>query len=174
MDINQSRSKIEGQFTVGNRMKRMVCARRNGLGLVGSLALYTTAVVLATLLGCGCQMDRQVVAPQVTEEVEVTPPPWMVLHAFADFLSVRAPTDKPVRLVVRDLSAEGVYGRTTDLGGFYLVEVDANLPIEFATEIVVHEWAHALVYNVNQDDHGPFWGVAYAEVYRAARVNAQD
>jgi hypothetical protein len=38
-------------------------------------------------------------------------------------------------------------------------------------ELVVHEYAHALVWTPAArllNDHGPIWGVAYAEVYRAA------
>jgi hypothetical protein len=36
---------------------------------------------------------------------------------------------------------------------------------------LVHEWAHAFAWTTEHpdlDDHGPLWGVAYAEVYRVA------
>ncbi len=59
---------------------------------------------------------------------------------------------------------------------FFQIELSrARLPEgcqwRFVWETVVHEYAHALVWteaSPNLNDHGPIWGVAYAEVYRVA------
>jgi len=54
--------------------------------------------------------------------------------------------------------------------GHMMVRVNRTIPYPFDLEVLVHEWAHALSWHMEHDragSHSPFWGVAYAECYRA-------
>ena len=48
----------------------------------------------------------------------------------------------------------------------YRIRVDRSLPVSYAVDVLLHEVAHAISWNQDQDDHGPNWGKAYALVYR--------
>lgn len=61
-----------------------------------------------------------------------------------------------------------------DLGCCYWYDDDSievviarGLSYQLAAETLVHEWAHAIQYSLYGDsDHGPEWGLIYADVYR--------
>lgn len=51
-----------------------------------------------------------------------------------------------------------------------MVRVNKNLSEPVALEVLAHEYAHALSWDIEHErsvSHSPFWGVAYAECYRA-------
>ena len=83
------------------------------------------------------------------------------------------PTKHPVtvrRVALRPLI--DVYG-DCDLkpggksGPYFLIRIDAALPLGFAFMILLHEYAHALTWFDNPDhDHGAEWGTMFAELWR--------
>lgn len=54
--------------------------------------------------------------------------------------------------------------------GALMVRVNKQIPYPFDLEVLVHEYAHALSWDIEHErcvSHSSFWGVAYAECYRA-------
>lgn len=54
-----------------------------------------------------------------------------------------------------------------------LVRVSKTLEEGVALETLAHEWAHAMTWDIEHErsvSHSPYWGVAYAECYRAVFV----
>jgi len=54
----------------------------------------------------------------------------------------------------------------------FLIRIDKRLSTQWAIRILVHEWAHAMVWfspaaEGKEGDHHAEWGVAYARCYRA-------
>jgi hypothetical protein len=49
----------------------------------------------------------------------------------------------------------------------YYIRVDQNMDEESQVLILIHEWAHAMSWGVKDDNHGPYFGVAYAQAYKA-------
>ena len=50
------------------------------------------------------------------------------------------------------------------------VRVNRALETSQAVEVLVHEWAHAMTWDIEHErswSHSAYWGVAYAEAYRA-------
>tara|TARA_R110002020_G_scaffold55059_4_gene153035 strand:- start:15772 stop:16122 length:351 start_codon:yes stop_codon:yes gene_type:complete len=50
----------------------------------------------------------------------------------------------------------------------FQIRISKAVPQDVAYDILVHEWAHCLAWNVgnkNVTDHSPEWGVAFARVY---------
>jgi hypothetical protein len=53
----------------------------------------------------------------------------------------------------------------------YVIRINSALPTDFAVWVLVHEWAHVMVwpiYGERDADHGPYWGIAYGKAYQAA------
>lgn len=53
----------------------------------------------------------------------------------------------------------------------YVIRINSALPLDFATWVLIHEWAHVMVwpiYGERDTDHGPYWGIAYGKAYQAA------
>lgn len=73
--------------------------------------------------------------------------------------------------VYRCKIGDGCDGYVKEVGKRRLaVRVSSALEEPFALEVLVHEWAHALSWDVEHErsvSHSAFWGVAYAECYRA-------
>ena len=93
------------------------------------------------------------------------------LRTAAETLRVLCPTKYPV--VIRRV-------KLTDHGDCELVKVkrrrtfkiriSSNLDIQFQIWVLVHEWAHAMTWDITHDrhpDHGGHFGIAYAEAYAA-------
>jgi len=58
----------------------------------------------------------------------------------------------------------------------YVIRVNSGLPTDFAIWVLIHEWAHVLVwpiYGERDTDHGAYWGVAYGKAYQAAYPSNQ-
>ena len=52
---------------------------------------------------------------------------------------------------------------------YFTISLDSQIPAKHLPEVLVHEWAHALSWQLgpyNVDDHGPDWGIAYARLYQ--------
>lgn len=78
----------------------------------------------------------------------------------------------PVKVVRTKVPAD-IYGDTTLVGGktpHFRIRIDRDAGDDLAYSILNHEWAHALAWNVgnqNITDHSAEWGVAFSRVYRA-------
>ncbi len=56
------------------------------------------------------------------------------------------------------------------------MRVNRALETPQALEVLAHEWAHAMTWELEHDrcqSHSAYWGVAYAEAYRAV-FNPQE
>lgn len=102
------------------------------------------------------------------------------LRQIANWLRDEFPTPYPVDLKftkVRDrVDAEGesCTGETYRRGRRVVIELDSRLRWMPAIEVLLHEWAHAMVYRHHhverlRDDapHDEEWAIAYGKVYRA-------
>jgi hypothetical protein len=74
----------------------------------------------------------------------------------------------PVNLFLEPL-ADHVRGLCNYDGHAFEIHLDSTMPFYCLIETLVHEFAHALCWQWygNGTNHGPQWGVAYSEVYRA-------
>lgn len=57
-----------------------------------------------------------------------------------------------------------------DAGDALAVRVNRALDTPQALEVLVHEWAHAMTWDIEHErsqSHSSYWGIAYAEAYRA-------
>lgn len=65
--------------------------------------------------------------------------------------------------------ADGVRGICYSDESGVTIDIDPTMPWYTIIETLVHEFAHALCWQWygNGTNHGPQWGVAYSEVYRA-------
>ena len=62
--------------------------------------------------------------------------------------------------------ADGKLGLCTKMSSrHFLIRVTKEASENFAIDILMHEWAHILAWDVEQD-HGPEWGLAYSRVYQ--------
>ena len=88
---------------------------------------------------------------------------------------------KPVQLVFKKLP-DSVLGQCRMLGNKFIITLNSAMGGPQATDVLVHEWAHALAWNylhnnlsntaVNQSHfdkivHDEAWGCAYSKTYRA-------
>jgi hypothetical protein len=48
----------------------------------------------------------------------------------------------------------------------FAIMIKDDLPEWFAVEVLLHEYAHALAWGRDEDQHGYNWGMAYSVVYR--------
>lgn len=107
--------------------------------------------------------------------VREAPPSFNPTHfeAVIRYLTEHAPLNAPAMIQVR-LIEEPVWGRCSwraDLGA-YLIEIEAAQPYHAILDTLIHEWAHAMVWDASpiaceagDAAHGPLWGVAQARVY---------
>ena len=93
------------------------------------------------------------------------------LREAVDTLRVLCPTQHPVQ--VRRCQMAPDYGdvELTKKGRrCFKIRLSAQLPIDFQVWVLVHEWAHCMTWTISHhqhDDHGAFFGIAYAEAYKA-------
>lgn len=61
---------------------------------------------------------------------------------------------------------QGSWAQTTWEGDRFLILIDNDVPRELLNQVLAHEWAHVLVWDVpGECDHGPIWGVAFARAF---------
>lgn len=70
----------------------------------------------------------------------------------------------PVKIVIVPLADD--WGSCDRVGKYYIIEIHSGLRPWHATRILIHEWAHALAWD-DEDDHCAAWGAAYSRCYRA-------
>ena len=85
-------------------------------------------------------------------------------HDTARLLKKSLPADLPVK-IRRVIMPKDAWGDCSLEGDYYLIRVEKNVPDYLAIDILMHEYAHALSWN-KQDDHSNSWGIAYAKIYR--------
>lgn len=108
------------------------------------------------------------------EVVEVEDlPAWYadVIEYVVAGLRERAPLDASVRISVVELP--GAWGLTRwnpETSMYEILLSPRHCCPQSLEDTIVHEWGHALVAGAAgyPMDHGPYWGVAYADAYRAA------
>lgn len=107
--------------------------------------------------------------------VREAPPSFNPEHfeAVVLYLSEHAPLNAPVMVRVLVIP-EPVWGRCWwEPGlGAYVIEIEAAQPYHAILDTLVHEWAHAMVWDASpiaceagDAAHGPLWGVAQARAY---------
>ena len=92
-----------------------------------------------------------------------------VLRSSFRALKDTLPLQYPVRLRVRPLkdcygTASLVHHKSGEKS--FLIEIDSKLEGPLVLWVLVHEYAHCRAWGAGDEDHGPLWGCAYAEVYR--------
>ena len=62
----------------------------------------------------------------------------------------------------------GLLGDCLRMDGYFRIRIDRSRPEQVQVDTLVHEFAHAIAYLEweNTWDHGPEFGVAYADCYR--------
>ena len=94
------------------------------------------------------------------------------LREAVDTLRVLCPTPYPVEVRRVKMSVEDFGDSEFIKRGrrYFKIRLNSTLPIEFQLWVLVHEWAHCMTWEISHrrhDDHGPFFGIAYAEAYNA-------
>lgn len=92
-----------------------------------------------------------------------------------DLLAI-CPVKYPVS-VRRCKMANDDFGDADFRKGKYHIRINRDLDPDFQIWVLVHEYAHCLSWNVIHDrtsEHGPYFGVAYAEAYNAAFPKADQ
>jgi hypothetical protein len=133
------------------------------------LPLLTLALV-AGLIGPSC-CSVQGGPPAIVEAA-----PWSfdqaVFNRTFQQLVEDCPLNAPVAVAVKVIDAP-VWGQTwwDGAAGVYRIEIEARQSMSGILDTLVHEWAHAMVWDApmahEEGAHGPLWGVAYAAAYRA-------
>jgi hypothetical protein len=122
--------------------------------------------VLAALLMGGCVSSPALTVAQETAEAPAGFEPALFQRA-CEALMAGCPLNSAVRVQVGAL--EGYYGRT-HWAGQYEIEIEGRQPMQGILDTLIHEWAHAMVWDATEDPvyegHGPLWGVAFARAYR--------
>ncbi len=80
------------------------------------------------------------------------------------------PLSRPLFVGDEDLIERGFFGMSRDLGdGGYLVTIDPTLPEVMRVAVLLHEYAHVLVWDSGEmdSDHGQAWGRQYSIVFQA-------
>ena len=85
--------------------------------------------------------------------------------------SLRALCPAPYPVSVRRVAmGEGDYGDCTLRGKRFAIRVSRTASPHEALLVLAHEWAHALVWDLQgprEDHHEEHWGLAYSRCYRA-------
>lgn len=104
------------------------------------------------------------------------------LRGLRDALAESLPVTRPVRLVMRSRIADE-FGECALDGNVFTITVNLRVreawspngravTVNEASDTLVHEWAHALVWDRQpeaSEGHDGEWGRAYAKAYRVAR-----
>ena len=80
-------------------------------------------------------------------------------------LKKMCPVEHPVSVRRVPLSEE-LDGDCQFRNDCFLIRINRNLEEHEAIETFLHEYAHALAWDVTKDDHSDDWGKAYSRLYR--------
>lgn len=134
------------------------------------------------LLLVGCRVEGQFSSQPTAEPKEPapmvlrTPDPLApdserlaLLNDLLDQLGEQAPLSATVRVSVAELPVMG-YCAWDEEDQVFDIVLHAGLTGNELADAIIHEWAHALVWDVpGAEEHGPEWGVAYARCYAISR-----
>lgn len=93
------------------------------------------------------------------------------LKAVAKRLRKAFPTDTPVKVRMDIPAGHADFGSCNLIEEgerHFLIRIQKSLPYWTMVETMIHEWAHIVDWRPDfpfRCDHGPSWGVCYAEVY---------
>lgn len=122
------------------------------------LAGFLTLSLLTPIGPVSCVSSPAVIVEAKTSEFDQA-----AFQAVVDALHAECPLPSDMFLGIKEL--EGVWGRTFMSGRFLVIELEARQPFQQLLDTLVHEWAHAMVWEADDADHGPIWGVAWARAY---------
>jgi hypothetical protein len=116
--------------------------------------------------------------------VREAPPSFNAEHfqAVIRHLTEHAPLNAPALIQVRRIP-EPVWGRCSwrEDQGAYFIEIEAAQPYHAILDTLIHEWAHAMVWDASpiaceagDAAHGPLWGVAQARAYVLALAASEE
>lgn len=104
---------------------------------------------------------------------EATPVP----SDLAATLQLLAERDPPARTLIVELRVQVIPDSEHALAlthqesvGHWIITVDSRLPELLKEHVLIHEWAHVLqgyAGSCHETDHGPLFGVLWAEAWRA-------
>lgn len=82
-------------------------------------------------------------------------------------LGKKCPAPRSVFIFVRSLEETPWYlAYTTEAAdGTLEIHIDGRRSYEVVLDCLIHEWAHAMVWDVQDADHGPIWAAAYGQAY---------
>lgn len=94
------------------------------------------------------------------------------LYSVLRTLRQELPTKKPVFL--ERLRLTGMDGYCIKHRRKFSIQIDRMMNEDHAVDVLLHEYAHALTFGYDGDDHGMRWGKAYSKVYRCWARNFGD
>jgi hypothetical protein len=117
---------------------------------------YLIPLLLASCAGARPREELQLdTSPTVAESAQI--------------LYQRLPLRQDLFILDADLLAQGLFGQSWSTGDAYVIELDRSLPEVMRVAVLIHEYAHVLVWNQGedpQDQHGEAWGKAYSLVFQ--------
>ena len=125
---------------------------------------YILIALLAIAPACSSVPKPPVVVEAVTQEFDPE-----LFEAIVKVLQERVPLAFDVRVAVMAIDGP-YYGHTNwnELEGHMDIQIEVRQQWESIVDTLIHEWAHAMVWDLNSKDrHDDFWGVAYSRAYRA-------
>jgi len=60
----------------------------------------------------------------------------------------------------------GLDGQCEKANDRFVIKINTNLDENYSIDVLIHEFAHAVAWEKDNDVHGPNWGRAYSKVYR--------
>lgn len=125
--------------------------------------LVAALLLITSISPACCAVDApwqdQIVVPELPSR----------LTKVIEALILECPLNADAVVVFRKIDAN-VWGWTwyDARQGVYMIEVDTRQPIHAMLDTLIHEWAHAMIWDASQGagaPHGPLWGVAWARCY---------
>lgn len=137
------------------------------------LLLLSLAIALGIVIGPSC-CSVQGTERQPAVLVEAYSPGFDPLRFYGAIrtLATECPLNAGFQVQLMEIDA-AVWGMTwwDEDQWLYRIQIDARQPMHAVIDTLIHEWAHAMVWDASVDErydaHGPIWGVAYARAYRA-------
>lgn len=81
------------------------------------------------------------------------------------FLKKNAESDFPIKIRRLKLSPK-FDGFCEFKKDHFLIKINRNLGTEHMIDVLIHEIAHVMSWGMDEDIHGPNWGLAYSKIYR--------
>lgn len=133
--------------------------------------LFTLLILTAVNVGCCAAQYSEL--PSVTTLIAEAPPSWdpVEFQQVVMTLAKQCPLNATLHIEIRSLEDRWAYTGWNEAKGRYEIRIDPAQPMHSLLDSLIHEWAHAMVWDATQREederHGPLWGVAWARCYRA-------